>query len=713
VTGVPGGDGDEPAALPVSPVADRAFPEPAPDEPPAEPPATPQAEPRAEPQAEPPAEPRAEPRAKPPAEPRDGLPGELAEELPRGLTVRRAVPDGEPVAEPDEPGTDDGEEPSGWDRFAPHEPPPPGVFRRGVGALGRFLAHEWTLASVVGLLLAVVMTWPTLLHPTTTIPNDVYDPLLQTWQVAWDGHALLTDPLHLWDSNTFYPSKDTLAYSDSLLGYAPFGLVGSGPVAALLRYNVLYVLAYALAFVGMYALCRQLGARRPGAAMAAAAFAYAPWRLAHGGHLNILSTGGIPLALAMLARGHGFSLRRQVREPGEPWRITGGFEPDRTRWGWALGGWAVAGWQVTLGFGLGLPFAYLLALFLVIALVAWPIVRRRRRFGGRLLLADLGGLVLFGLTCLYMGLPYLHAVQDNPNAKRSVADVALFSPPLKGFLIAPEQDRLWGSAHDSARASLSWPPEMTLLVGFVLLAFAVLGLFLSVWSVKARLLMAAGVVVSVAFAMGTQFPGGGRYTYLLLYNNLPAWDAIRTSGRLVVWTTLSLGLLAAGAVSAMAVRADDVALSRGRNPRRLGLALRLLLIIPTLLVLVEGFNATPHPTVPTEPAALHGVTGPVLILPTDQLTDQRYMYWSTDGFPKIVNGGSGFQPAEQDRIRRAAESFPDQTSVSYLRQHGIRTVVVMRDGLAGTPYENVIARSYEGLGVTVRDTGPAVIFTLR
>lgn len=668
---------DDWPTLPASPIADRPFTEPTEREPEVD-----------EPEVE-------EPEVWEPA-----------------LTVRPAAPPEEPDGPEEDGAVPEAPEPTGWERFAPYDQAPPGPVRRSVGALGRFLGHEWTLASIGGLLLAVVMTWPTLLHPATTIPNDVYDPLLQSWQVAWDGHALLTDPLHLWDSNTFYPEKSTLAYSDSLLGYAPLGMIGSGPVAALVRYNVLYVLAYALAFVGMYALCRQLGARRPGAVMAAVAFAYAPWRLAHGGHLNILSAGGIPLALAMLARGHGFSLRRQVRNASGSLRDTGGYQLSRTRYGWVLGGWAVAAWQVTLGFGLGLPFAYLLALFLVIAVVAWLVRRPRPAFGRRLLLANLGGLVLFGLTCVYMGLPYLHAVQANPNAKRSVADVALFSPPLKGFLTAPEQDKLWGSAHDSARASLSWPPEMTLLVGFVLLAFAILGLFLSVWTIKARLLMAAGVVVSVAFAMGTQFPGGGRFTYLLLYDNLPAWDAIRTPGRLVVWTTLLLGLLAAGAVSAMAVRADEVALSRGRNPRRLGLALRLLLIIPALLVAVEGLNATPHPTVPTEPAALHGVAGPMLILPTDQLTDQRYMYWSTDGFPKIVNGGSGFQPAEQDRIRKAAESFPDQASVGYLRKHGIRTVVLMRDGLVGTPYQNVIARSYDGLGVKVRDTGTLVIFTL-
>ncbi|HEY3506698.1 MAG TPA: hypothetical protein VGN37_28410 [Actinocatenispora sp.] len=638
------------------------------------------------------------------------------------LTVRKAAPgDADPAAAATPArGTavaaDDGTRPSadatagetradgetGWSRFAPVEPAAPGIGRRIGGRVGRFLGHEWTVVSIVGLLLAAVMTWPTLLHPATTIPQDVYDPLLQAWQVAWDGHALLTNPLHLWDSNTFYPETDTLAYSDSLLGYAPLGMIGTGPVAALVRYNMLYVLAYALAFVGMYALCRQLGSRRPAAAMAAAAFAYAPWRLAHGGHLNILSTGGIALALAMLARGHGVTLRRGA--PRGP-----------VRWGWALGGWLVAAWQVTLGFGLGLPFGYVLGLLVLVGCAIWLVKRIRRRSGRfhlPLLLGNLGGLVVFGATCVFMGLPYLRAVQAHPYARRGAAELAWFSPPWQGYFIAPEQSALWGDAHAQARQALPFQPEMTLLIGLVLLAFALLGVVLSTWSVRTRALLVAGVAVSVVLGMGTRFPGGGRYTYLLLHDHLPAWDAIRTPGRLVVWTTLLLALLAAGAVSALGDRAGEVALSRGRNPRRLGPALRALVAVPLVLVLVEGWARTPHPVVPPEPHELSKIAGPVLILPTDQLTDERYMYWSTDGFPVMVNGGSGFQPARQDAIRKVAAAFPDQSSVSYLRDLGVKTVVVFRDGLVGTPYQDAISRSVAGLGVTVRDTGAAVVFTL-
>src|SRR3954468_15820542 len=97
-------------------------------------------------------------------------------------------------------------------------------------------------------------------------------------------------------------------------------MLGDGPLAATLRYNILFVLAQGLLAIGGYALVRQLGAGRTGAALAAVAVAYAPWRLAQEGHLDLVSAGGIVLALAMLARGHGWSLRYglrpQRRKPG-------------------------------------------------------------------------------------------------------------------------------------------------------------------------------------------------------------------------------------------------------------------------------------------------------------------------------------------------------------------------------------------------------------
>src|SRR4030095_6741340 len=95
-------------------------------------------------------------------------------------------------------------------------------------AVGRFLGHEWTLAAVGSVILAVIMTWPTLEHPAATIRQDIWDPTLQAWQMSWAGHILTTDPAQLWNANAFYPNKYSYAFSDTLLGYAPARMIGSG-----------------------------------------------------------------------------------------------------------------------------------------------------------------------------------------------------------------------------------------------------------------------------------------------------------------------------------------------------------------------------------------------------------------------------------------------------------------------------------------------------
>ncbi|WP_372444589.1 hypothetical protein [Micromonospora humida] len=585
-----------------------------------------------------------------------------------------------------------------WTSFAPAPEPVPGRTGRAVRATGRFLVHEWTLAVLASLALAVGMTWPTLRYPLYTLPQDYWDPSLQAWQMAWSGHALRTNPGQLFQSNTFFPEPWSFAFSDMLLGYAPAGLLGTGPDAAVLRYNIMFVLAHAMATFGAYVLARQLGAGRIGSAVAGVSYTYAPWLLAQAGHLHIVSNGGIPLALAMLARGHGWSLRH-------------GYRPERRRVGWAYAGWVVAAWQLSLGFGIGLVFAYVLALTLLVSAAVWFWRRRRvrRPFGRRLFVADLVGGLLFAAVGALLAVPYFKVAELHPNAERTLGDIGVYSPPASGFFTAPAESWIWGGLHEGARAALPWHPEMTLLPGFVLYALAAGGLFFSVWRLRHRLLMLAGVIVTMVIAMGTRF-FDGTFTYAPLFEHLPGFNGLRTPGRMMLWTTLLLGLLAAGAVSAFARRVREI--SADRVPSRPSPWLRAVTLLPLLLVLVEGLNDTPHPVVPEQPVAMRTVEGPLLVLPSGQNQDQPVMLWSTTRFQQVVNGGSGFTPKQLDDVRRVSAAFPDQTSVDYLRTLGVRNVVVLRDQIVGTPWEVTVDAPVEQLGITRQQVGNAVVFRL-
>ncbi|MGK5679889.1 hypothetical protein [Actinoplanes sp. URMC 104] len=612
-----------------------------------------------------------------------------------------AVADGPQKTRPAEPLPSErppGTPPDPWTAFATTAERPPGRIRRGTRRLLRWLIHEYAVVIYASLLLAVALTWPTLRYPLHTLPQDVWDPSRQAWQIAWAGHILLTDPTRLWQSNAFYPLADSFAYGNSLLGYAPTGMIGEGPLAATLRYNILFVLAHALLAIGGYALVRQLGAGRTGAAVAAVAFAYAPWRLAQEGHLDIVSAGGIPLALAMLARGHGWSLRRGLR-------------PDRRSAAWAVAGWLVAVWQVSLGFSLGVPFLYVLGLLLVVIAVGVPIRRLRRPterpvLGWRLLMTDtLGALILAGVSAL-IAIPYFRVADAGPAA----TEIGFFSPPLRSLLIGPAESRIWGAPHQVPRSSLHWPAEMGLLPGFVLYALALAGLAFSIWTLRQRLVLLAGLAVTIVLTLGTNFYEG-RWSYLPLFGHLPASLGLRIPGRLMLWATLLLAILAAGAVAEFVRRAEHLA--EHRIPPWPGPWLRLATFVPLLLVLGEGWNATAHPVVPAQPTAMRIVTGPMVVLPTTALADQTVMLWSTTRFQPMANGSGGFAPARQAELRRNVATFPDAASIQYLRSLNVERVVLLRSQAAGTPWERAGDIPVDALGIRREDLDDAVVFHLR
>src|SRR5207302_9210443 len=165
--------------------------------------------------------------------------------------------------------------------------------------------------------------------------------------------------------------------------------------------------------LGMSALAGELGARAIGAWVGGLAYACAPWRLSQGEHLHILSTGGIPITLYLLLRGY----RRRS------WRLI-------------LAGWLVACWQVSLGFGLGLQFLYLLVL------LAGGAVARRLRKDRRVVLhratgaASLVGIALLVIVSLALARPYMHVLDHHPEAERNLTEVARYSPSIRSLAAA-------------------------------------------------------------------------------------------------------------------------------------------------------------------------------------------------------------------------------------------------------------------------------------
>ena len=485
------------------------------------------------------------------------------------------------------------------------------------------------------------MFWPLVLHLGTDVPKDLGDPLSQAWQLAWGGHALIHQPLHFFQSNQFWPGHDTLALSD-----AAGRLLAAGDPRQRRR-------------GGGRPLRRRLpdrqraGVRRR---VRAGARAGAP---AVGG---VRGRRGVRVLTLAARAGRPPAHPVQRRDPAGA-RVPRRRVPPRPRRRSSYTGWALVAWQVSIGFSLGLP----LLLFLPLgAPIVWCGARppgrraardrRRRRHGARSSPA-----CSRCRTCACArrarGEPQRADGRDLQRRPADVRDRLVAEPDL-------------GPGHVDA-ANLPAVPEQTLFLGVATLLLAILGATWRGWPRGLRLGLVGAALVFAVLSLGFEVSGLGRFLpYRALYELVPGWSGIRVPERLHTFTTLALALLAAaGASRAALARAGR----GGGDPRR-------------------GRGLRPRPLVPApagaarRPPASPSLQAPLLQLPAAADDNRRYLLWSTDGFPRMVNGRSSITPKRTERILASVNSFPDAASVAALRRLGLRSVVLHADRLRGTPW---------------------------
>ena len=150
--------------------------------------------------------------------------------------------------------------------------------------------------------LTVALTWPLILHPGGRVPNDLGDPLLNTWLMAWNARVLpLTEKW--WNAPQFFPVAGAMAFSEHLLGLSwittPVIWLSGNP---LLGYNAAFFLSFPLCALSAYFLTYSIARRHDCAFVAGLAFGFAPYRMAQFAHVQVLSAYWMPLALAGLHR---------------------------------------------------------------------------------------------------------------------------------------------------------------------------------------------------------------------------------------------------------------------------------------------------------------------------------------------------------------------------------------------------------------------------
>ncbi len=158
------------------------------------------------------------------------------------------------------------------------------------------------MTALVAAAWSAVMLWPVLRAPTSTVPMDAGDPLLNASILQWNAvHTPMTR--EWWNFPSYAPTEGVTTFTEHLLGLwpltSPLIWLTNDPVLA---YNVAFYLSFVCNALAMYAFVRVLTGSVAGAMVAALAFTFNPYRGGQFSHIQMLMTCGMPLGLLGLHR---------------------------------------------------------------------------------------------------------------------------------------------------------------------------------------------------------------------------------------------------------------------------------------------------------------------------------------------------------------------------------------------------------------------------
>ncbi|MEQ1573416.1 MAG: discoidin domain-containing protein [Vicinamibacterales bacterium] len=564
-------------------------------------------------------------------------------------------------------------------------------------------------------MLTALMGREVLANLSTAVANDAGDPLLTAAILHWNAHHIPWTEAW-WQLPIFYPTRDTLAFSEHLLGLsamaAPIDWVTGN---ALVTYNLITLLTFPLSGAAMYLLVYRLTRSAPGALIAGLAFGFAPFRISQLPHIQMLAAFWAPLALLGL---HAFLESRKAR-----WLVLYGAA-------WTLqsmaNGYALVFFSVLIGFW-----------------VLWFAVAQRRW-------RDLGLIAVATLVAAIPLVPILYtyvAVHDRHGFVRGLDEIRTFSADVAAVLCAPPALTFWGWIRVACRAEGELFPGVGL---FALSAAALIGVLgfrqamavprspRAVTFIRRLLLVGAGVNAAVILSVVVGGPWSmdwgwfhasaasirkptlstlaGLFGALILAPG--AWAAVKRASpngfylfaALVAWL-LALGptitlmgeptgftgpfawLLALPGAEGLRVPArfwlvSAISLSVAAGlfvadalARRSRAVMATALILIGSVVAADGWatiGVQPVPPSAPDPTVLEGQV--VMELPVATYRDIAAQWRAITGGWTAVNGYSGFGPSYYLALVNAGRFEEDTSFIPFQRDHELH-VIVPRDEL--------------------------------
>lgn len=508
--------------------------------------------------------------------------------------------------------------------------------------------------------LAVLLTWPLAQGLGSHVPSDVGDPVLNTWILWWNAHHVpLTDAW--WNAPAFYPARGVLGFSEHLLGLtfisSPIIWLSGNPQLA---YNITLLLTFSLSATTAALLAYELTGRRDAAILCGLAFGFAPYRMAHFSHLQVLASFWMPLAL--------LGLHRFLRLRERKWLALFG------------GAWLMQ--ALTNGY-------YLAFLSVLVGLwIGWFVRPSQWRAGVAIVLAwCAAALPLIPVLLEYRD---THAYYG---FVRSIEETRLYSADLLSWLDAPPNLVVWGRwLHAYSRA------ESHLFPGFTVIVMAVIAIAVAYRRRRAAappagstgrsaaIFYALAAVMMFGFAMGPAptlagepFLSAGPYSLLA---QLPGFSSLRVPSRFAMTMALCLSV-------AVGVGFGIWSAAWLRMRRLLTAALVAVAILAESWIKPLPLWERPHDW----DIQAAEIPGAMLVLPIiNEWNEVGSMYTAMAHGRPLVNGYSGFFPPWYRTLKEVLND-QDPEVLDELALAGVTQIaIVLRSDRGGAWRDYVLTR---------------------
>ncbi len=497
------------------------------------------------------------------------------------------------------------------------------------------LVSSWR-AALIFTILTAALTWPQVAHPLSVPPHD--DAYFSMWRLAWIAHQLPRDPLHLFDANTLYPAKGTLAYSDAVLLQ---GIVGAPIIwlgaPVVLVYNLHILATFVLCGLGMFLLVRDLTGHPAAGLIAGIIFAFGPYRFDHYVHLELVSAQWMPFALWMLHR-----------------TLQSGRVADGLMTG------AFGALQVLSCVYLAVFFATIVAVLAPLLFFSAPAALRRRAWRP----LGAGALLTVTVLGLYM-VPYRAA--RGIVGERGAGERMLYAAGPKHYLAAMPESIVYGRLTGSIGLH-----EKRLFTGFLAMLLGAAALWPPLD--RRRLAYAIALALAVDISFGHRGIVGA-----LLQEQVAAYRGLRVVARIGAIVLMLLAILA-GYGAARLLRQVP-----GRSLARMAAVALGMVLLAEYAIWPMRLEA-----VDTRPTAVYRwlqeqPPGVVAEFPMPAswkkpfelgLHESRFSYNSTFTWYPIVNGYSGFWPPSYINLIQEVEGFPSDRAMRALGATGVDYLIL-------------------------------------